>query len=193
MTDAAVRRPRRKAPTLNCPGCDGQVAADEAICPHCDHIIDSSFLEDVAAPAPRPARRPAAGGAAPPRRRPAGPRPPGARPPPPRRPRPAQPPSAASRYGEPPPDDDYGPDIAPPTPMQAVPGHAQPEKKEAFTAPDEAVAEFRHFYSSLSRSDRFSFFGAATVALSCFFPWKSTLEDGDVLGIMDLGVIAFIT
>lgn len=77
--------------------------------------------------------------------------------------------------------------------MHAMPGHGDPDKKEAFTAPDEAVADFRRFYNALGRSDRFSFFGALVVALSCFFPWKSTMDDGDVLGLMDLGVIAFIT
>src|SRR5690606_25737923 len=115
------------------------------------------------------------------------------RPPPPRRPRAPEPASAASRYGEPPPDEDLGPAYVPPTPMSAIPGRANPDKKESFTAPDEAVADFRRFYRALGRSDRFSFFGAMVVALSCFFPWKSTLEDGDVLGLMDLGVIAFIT
>lgn len=175
-------------PNLNCPGCDGSVAADEAICPHCDHIIDTSFLvEEAPAPAPRPARRPAPGGGRPPppRRRPPGPRP-GA----PRPSRAAAPASAASRYGEAPPDDD---DYPAPVPVSALSGHPEPPKKEAFTAPDEAIADFSRFYRNLGFSDRLSFFGAAAVVISCFFPWKSTLDDGDVLGIMDLGVIALIT
>lgn len=38
------RFPPPGAPALNCPGCNRKVAEDTAICPHCDHIIDESFL-----------------------------------------------------------------------------------------------------------------------------------------------------
>src|SRR5690606_23714299 len=49
------------------------------------------------------------------------------------------------------------------------------------------------FFRELGPSDRLAFFGAGLVAFSCFFPWKSTLEEGDVLGLMSSGVVAFIT
>ena len=46
---------------MNCPGCSTQVTKDAAICPHCDFIIDASFLPSQAAAAPAPARAAARG------------------------------------------------------------------------------------------------------------------------------------
>lgn len=178
------------------------MAPDEAICPRCDYIIDASFLSDeVAAPAPAPRRtapppgaprrtgaRPSAGGAGPgaPRRRPTGARP---SPRPPVRQEPA-----ASRFGS----AEYDPDLDDPQddpvsrPVSYA--HAGPRSKTGtFTPPDEALREVGAFFKQLGMSDQLAFFGALTIAISCFFPWKSTLEDGDVLGILSLGVVAFIT
>lgn len=178
------------------------MAADEAICPHCDHIIDTSFLSDeVAAPAPRRAAassgaprrtgaRPSAGAGGPgkpaPRRRP-----------PPGRPSPRTPArqdASASRFGS----AEYDPDLDGPLeqPSDEVPSYenlrAPRSKTGTFTPPDEALREMSAFFKQLGLSDQLAFFGALTIALSCFFPWKSTLEEGDVLGMMSLGVVTLI-
>lgn len=56
----------------------------------------------------------------------------------------------------------------------------------------ELLAEAREFMGLLSSADKIAFWGAVTVALSCFLPWKSTAVEDDVLGLMSLGFGAFL-
>jgi hypothetical protein len=56
----------------------------------------------------------------------------------------------------------------------------------------ELMAEAREFMGLLSSADKIAFWGAVTVALSCFLPWKSTAVEEDVLGLMSLGFGAFL-
>lgn len=56
----------------------------------------------------------------------------------------------------------------------------------------ELMAEAREFLGLLSGPDKLAFWGAVTVVLSCFLPWKETAADGDVLGLMSLGAGAFL-
>ncbi|HZI11103.1 MAG TPA: hypothetical protein VE153_12005 [Myxococcus sp.] len=56
----------------------------------------------------------------------------------------------------------------------------------------ELMAEAREFMGLLSSADKLAFWGAVTVILSCFLPWKSTAAEEDVLGLMSLGFGAFL-
>jgi hypothetical protein len=56
----------------------------------------------------------------------------------------------------------------------------------------ELLAEAREFMGLLSSADKLAFWGAVTVILSCFLPWKSTAAEEDVLGLMSLGFGAFL-
>jgi hypothetical protein len=59
-------------------------------------------------------------------------------------------------------------------------------------APEELAADFKDFLGELGRSDRIVFFSALAVVFSAFTPWKETAEDGDILGLMSLGIIAIL-
>ncbi|WP_343073534.1 hypothetical protein [Pyxidicoccus fallax] len=204
---------------LNCPGCGSKVAANTSICSVCDYIIDGSFLSDEppadngeeaddAPEEPRPAAKPAAAArpkgktgaraavpppdsdstnirsmdeivrAAPPRpaaRAAAG----GSRATPAAR---AAPPPR--RAPEPPPEDD-GPD---PWDRSARAG----EESNAVADPEELIRDAKELFALLTGGDKVAFWGAALVLLSCFLPWKDTAADGDILGLMSMGVGAFV-
>ncbi|WP_245814379.1 hypothetical protein [Cystobacter ferrugineus] len=59
-------------------------------------------------------------------------------------------------------------------------------------APEELAADLKDFLGELGRSDKIVFFSAIAVVLSAFTPWKETAEDGDILGLMSLGIIAIL-
>jgi hypothetical protein len=59
-------------------------------------------------------------------------------------------------------------------------------------APEELAADLKDFLGDLGRSDKIVFFSAVAVVLSAFTPWKETAEDGDILGLMSLGIIAIL-
>jgi hypothetical protein len=59
-------------------------------------------------------------------------------------------------------------------------------------APEELAADFKDFLGELGRSDKIVFFSALAIVLSAFLPWKETAEDGDILGLMSLGIIAIL-
>jgi hypothetical protein len=42
----------------------------------------------------------------------------------------------------------------------------------------------------LGRSDKIAFAGGATLLLSAFLPWKETAAEGEILGLMSLGLLA---
>ena len=58
--------------------------------------------------------------------------------------------------------------------------------------PDDFVHSARAFLAGLSTADKLAFFGSATTFLACFFPWKETVADGEVLGLLSLGVVVFL-
>ncbi len=59
-------------------------------------------------------------------------------------------------------------------------------------APEDAFAEAKHFVRELRTSDKLAFIGAALTAFTAFLPWKETASEGEVLGLMSLGVASFI-
>ncbi len=58
--------------------------------------------------------------------------------------------------------------------------------------PDDLIGGARRFIFDLSTADKLAFFGAATMFFSSFFPWKETVREGDILGLMSLGVVVFV-
>jgi hypothetical protein len=59
-------------------------------------------------------------------------------------------------------------------------------------APEQVIEDFRDFVGVLGSSDRIAFVGAATILVSAFLPWKETAADGDILGLMSLGLLAVL-
>lgn len=59
-------------------------------------------------------------------------------------------------------------------------------------APEQVIEDFRDFMGVLGRSDKFAFVGAATILVSAFLPWKETAAEGDILGLMSLGLLAVL-
>ncbi|ATB48934.1 hypothetical protein [Corallococcus macrosporus] len=66
------------------------------------------------------------------------------------------------------------------------------ERDSAIADPDELIRDAKELFGQLQGGDKVAFWGAALVLMSCFLPWKETAVDGDVLGLMSLGVGAFI-
>lgn len=182
---------------MECPACNQEVADDAAVCPHCDNVLDPSLLdasppdEDAPPPPPRrPARPPTRpGGAKKVGAKPGAPgvkkRPPGAKPPPPKR--------------KPPSDDD---DAPPPSKKQDWRSQLSEEDwkenagraPEAFVVdrtldPNDAMAETKRYLVELPLSDKLALFGAGTLLISTFLPWKETVAEGDVLGVLSSGVL----
>lgn len=203
---------------LNCPGCGSKVADNTSICSVCDYIIDGSFLsaeppadnsEDEAvdeaeeqprrnAPPARPKGRSGSRTAAPADSESTNIRSMDdiVRSAPPRAARPAGSRSTPSARAAPPPR------RAPPPPVEQPPVDDGPDPwdREARASgegnvvadPEEIIRDAKELFSLLHGGDKLAFWGAATVVLSCFLPWKETAAEGDVLGLMSMGVIAAV-
>ncbi|MBL0696697.1 hypothetical protein [Comamonas sp. JC664] len=198
---------------LNCPGCGSKVAANTSICSVCDYIIDGSFLSGEPAPdAPEEstdaAEDPRRAAKPPPPRRP--------RPATGRsgsRPAAAAAPSADStnirsmeEVARSAPQQRAAKAAAPrPAPRRAPapePAASSPdpwdrsldsdEGSGGVTDPDEIIRDAKELFAQLQGGDKVAFWGAAVLLLSCFLPWKETAVDGDVLGLMSMGVGAFV-
>ena len=185
--DGGARRRETKGRALNCPGCGARVAADEAICPHCDHIIDPSFLEGrsdraaaEAASLPSASSAPTRGA----RRARAPDRGTGRRPAAAPATRPADdertpsPPALSRRRELPARSGRYDP----------APG---PYVTGKVTAPDELFRDLASLYGNLGRSDRIAFFGAVALVLARpSFRGSRPRPTGDILGILSSGLLA---
>jgi hypothetical protein len=58
-------------------------------------------------------------------------------------------------------------------------------------APEDVLKDAKSFVIGLPGSDKIAFAGLAFNILFAFFPWKETVLDGDVLGLMSLGFPVF--
>lgn len=56
-------------------------------------------------------------------------------------------------------------------------------------APEQVIDDVRDFWGVLGRSDRIAFAGACSIIVSAFLPWKETAAEGDILGLMSLGLV----
>jgi hypothetical protein len=59
-------------------------------------------------------------------------------------------------------------------------------------APEEVMDDFRQFVGLLGFSDKIAFGGAGAIVVSAFLPWKETAADGDILGLMSLGLVGVV-
>jgi hypothetical protein len=183
---------------MQCPSCNEEIDDGVAVCPHCDAVVDPSAFDDAPRPSkPAPPRRTATkSGARPVARRTA----PGTgsgtgakksvkkRPP-------------APRQTPPPEDTDEKAGNAAGDWRSRVDPEAWNEmpasQKQAFTPDkgvdaDDLLGGLKLFVAALGPGDKLAFFGAVTVMFSCFFPWKETVTEGEVLGLVGPGVLTFL-
>jgi hypothetical protein len=180
---------------MECPACNQPVADDAAVCPHCDNVLDPSLLDasppdDDAPPPPprRPARPPTRPGAKKVAAKPGAPKK-----------RPAT--GAKPKRNLPAADD------APPPPSKKQDWRSQISEEdwkenagrapEAFVVdrsldPNDAMAETRRYLAELPLADKLALFGAGTLLFATFLPWKETVEEGDVLGVLSSGVLVTV-
>lgn len=195
--DGSANRPHNHPTGMQCPQCKNEVADDAAICPQCDHILDTSFLSDEP-PKPKPAakkpttgvnkavKKPAAGGTGPVKKHVPGGGSSGAKPAPPKR---MMPDAPQRRVRTPPeqraPVEDWHVASGP----RMEPGHAPPAS-QGFD-PEAGMADARNFLVALSFSDRLAFWGAIATLFACFLPWKETVQEGESIGLLSLGALVF--
>ncbi|MFZ5444172.1 MAG: hypothetical protein ACOZQL_29520, partial [Myxococcota bacterium] len=55
--------------------------------------------------------------------------------------------------------------------------------------PNDAMTQTKQYLAELPLSDKLALFGAATMLISTFLPWKETVAEGDVLGVLSSGVV----
>jgi hypothetical protein len=59
-------------------------------------------------------------------------------------------------------------------------------------APEQVIDDVRDLWGSLGSSDRIAFAGGCTIIVSAFLPWKETAAEGDILGLMSLGLVGVL-
>lgn len=139
---------------MNCPSCNNRVLDGTVICPHCDHILDTSFLgSDITnetPPIPSPARQLTL-------------------------------PVATNAGGQPetavfPDENAHAASAGISRKLDQI---AAPSN-EAQEAVDELVANFK----SMALSQKLTVMGAAAAIASLALPWKNTLDNSDTIGLL---------
>ncbi len=191
---------------MDCPGCHAQVADGTAICPHCDHIIDDSFLAGTGVeeaepeleatteptpvgPAPRRSPRESRDDATVRKRAPIRSQ---VRVEPVRSRAPARRAPAPQPEAEAEPHTDPVQEVNVPAPRPRAYAAASSDDELGFDAPEKVLGEIRTFFGQLSFTNRLSFAGSALLLFSCFLPWKDTRAEDEVLGFLSLGFACFL-
>lgn len=107
-----------------------------------------------------------------------------------------------------PPEPDEDPDRTPPRrqppprpkrrtkPTRPV-AEPPPPRQRPLVAPDRSIdpqallEDIQLFVKGLPRADRIALYGTVGVLLACFFPWKETVNEGEVLGLFGHGIVTF--
>jgi hypothetical protein len=185
---------------MKCPTCNSTVSDDAAVCPSCDTVLDPSLLD--ASPPEADGDDGDGGASTGEYARPERPSRPVARPPRPGAPkkRPAAP-GGAKRPGKRPatrpakavaePKRDWREEVSADDWNQMSNGPREQFVADKAMDPDDVMGDFKRFVFELSNADKLAFFGSVTMFLACFFPWKETVADGEVLGLMSLGIVVF--
>lgn len=58
--------------------------------------------------------------------------------------------------------------------------------------PNDAMTKTRQYLWALSMADKLALAGTSVLLISTFFPWKETVADGEVLGVMSSGILVTI-
>ena len=183
---------------MKCTSCKKTVADDASVCPFCDAVLDASLF-DAAPPeqddAPPPPRRPAAKPAARPGTKPGVKKVAG---------KPAAP-AVKKKPSMQRTEEDMDADLAADRKEKAANDwrsqiseedwkENQGKEKEKFVPnkamdPELAMGETKRYLLALPLADKLALFGTAMLVIFSFFPWKETVADGDVLGVMSSGVL----
>lgn len=177
---------------MQCPSCNAEIDDDAAICPECDAIVDPSAFDDSPRPSkPAAPKRPATkSGVKAVAKKPGAPKKPsGVRP---KKPAPREEPDEERKSGNA--AGDWRSRVDPSEWNQMPAAQREPEKFQADKGidPDDFITGIRVFVYGLSAGDKLAFFGAVATLFSCFFPWKETVLDGDVLGLAGPGLVTFL-
>ncbi len=183
---------------MKCPSCGENVAAGVAICPKCDAVVDMDFLSksDATEPAAKPlrtgntgvkkavARKPGGGtGTNPAVKKPTGNT--GVKPAVKKHNAMPEAPPAGMRERAPRNDDWKVKDEGP------RPVAAPSQSGYHMVDPEDFWGEVKAFVADLTTADKLAFIGAFVSMVSCFFPWKETVAEGEILGLMSLGAAVF--
>ena len=192
---------------MKCPSCGEAVADDVAICPKCDAVVDASLFDNTPPEQDgptQPSGKALKGGA--------GPAVVGGK-------KPRKPGSSGTRKAVAAPERASGakstvtkraagmmPD-APGRKLREAPvaredWHVKDEPRVPAAAragvssnqmvdPADFWSDVKHFVLDLSVADKLAFIGALAALISCFFPWKDTITEGEILGLMSLGAAVF--
>lgn len=188
---------------MKCTSCKKTVADDAAVCPHCETVLDLSLFDaappeddgDDADLAPRPpAPRPAARPVTKPGVKKAAPRS-GARPAVKRKPVPKPRPAVEDDEDGPPPSEKK-PDWRDQLSEEDWKANAgrEPEKfvVEKTMNADESMVKAKQYLLELPLADKLALGGTAMLLVATFLPWKETVADGDVLGVLSWGVLVML-
>ncbi len=189
---------------MTCPSCGEPVADGVAICPKCEAIVDPSMFDNQPAEADGPPEpkgkvvRAASGAKRPIAKRPVD----AAGMPVPRRTRAVKPAVKRDRPGG------QGMPEAPGRKIKQAPvarpdwrAKDEPSVSRASRSsasgnqmvdPEDFWGEVKGFVGDLSLADKLAFIGALSTLIACFLPWKDTITDGEVLGLLSLGAAVFV-
>lgn len=168
---------------MKCFACNKTVPEETVVCPFCETVLDVSLIEsapppddgdDEPAPAPPPRRKPAP-------RPPSRPAAPAVKRKPAVKRAPAPPPEKKADWRDELSQEDWG------------------EQKEAVKFepnrtfdPNEGMSSAVKYIFQLALADKLALFGTAVLLMSTFFPWKETVTDGEVLGVMSMGLVVTV-
>lgn len=191
---------------MKCPNCNSTVADDAAVCPKCDRVLDPSLLDasppeddgDVETTSPRPQMR--AGAPARPATKP-GVKKVAKKPGAPGKPAAKKPgaPSGARRMPDAPPPvkretkpkEDWRKSVSEEDWNQMPQGPKKEFVPDKAMDPDDVLGDAKSFIFELSIADKLAFFGTVAMFIACFFPWKETVSEGEVLGLTSGGIVVF--
>jgi hypothetical protein len=176
---------------MQCPNCQADNEDDAAICVRCNEILDAGAFDDAPQ---RPQARPAARPGTKPGVKKVAKKPAAAAPAKKPQARPAGRADTDPGTGAPAPakkkdwrDELSQEDWEQGQPKQPVKVETGPEPK-AIDA-DAVLSDMKKFVVELSMADKIAFFGLLAMVLSTVLPWKVTVIEGDVLGLLSEGIL----
>ncbi len=72
--------------------------------------------------------------------------------------------------------------------MGSRPPASAPDYGSSMAGAEEALDELKHFFVALGTADKLTFLGSLMTVLLGVLPWKETVLEGEVLGVLGLGL-----